>query len=801
MPITFDRSTCCDLNEIISREWLVTNGLGGYAAGTVAGVLTRMQHGLLVIVPPDTVQPQLLLAKLDEEIAFDQRTYYLGTNEYRDGTLSPAGFVHLESFHLEQGFPVFNYRLGGPHGILLEKRIWMLQGSNTTYIRYRVRRMPSQEETSNYARQGLASRYYDHTSGSGRDMRLSITLLPFAAQRPYNQPQYGNNAWHFLVQPQPGRELIDEDEWSPGIRSSRPRLMTGCTLQASEEARPYHILAIGHPESQVTFIPTGVWYWNFLRRHDARAGLLATDDLYLPGVFRATLWPEEDATLTLVISAEALSSPELRLHQLNLSYEQALEQQKDLLRDALQPQRYFGEGGEAAQAHHLHVLPLTTTSDPYAGGEDFLHQLLQASEHFLTWRKASADRQRKTRHGLFHTPERMPALCSGYFDLEYKTRDALIALPGLLLVTERYDEALKILRELIRHVKGGLLPDHLPVPGQRLSECDYNSADTTLWYIYALDHYLRVTHNYAFLEEAYYILTECINRYMRGTYHGIHVNSTDGLLYAGREGKALTWMDAMANGTPVTPRAGKPVELNALWYHALSLMHEWSQYFTHQSSLRYHTAFYQELLTRNRRSFQERFWYSEGGYLYDVIDGPQGNDASLRPNQLLALSLRYSVLDNQCCESIFEAVTQHLLTPYGLRSLAPHDPAYRGHAGSTREEQQRVLHQGNVWSWLIGPYIEAMLSIKLHASAAPSSDEKTLFQEYLWRKGLQLLEPFKNRFTVGLLSMNEGTFNGDAPFHPTGQYLASASCTGELLRIYDMLARMRSLPLTYTLSR
>src|SRR5689334_8119482 len=138
MTISIDRSVCRDLNETIAHEWLVSNGLGGYAAGTVAGVLTRKQHGLLVTTSPQTETPQLMLAKIDEEIHFDQRTYYLGTNEYRDGTFNPTGFVHLDSFRLEDGFPVFIYRLGGIDGLFLEKRIWMYQGQQTTFVQYRI---------------------------------------------------------------------------------------------------------------------------------------------------------------------------------------------------------------------------------------------------------------------------------------------------------------------------------------------------------------------------------------------------------------------------------------------------------------------------------------------------------------------------------------------------------------------------------------------------------------------------------------------------------------------------------------
>jgi len=203
MPIAFDRSMCHDLNETISREWLVTNGLGGYAAGTVAGVLTRMQHGLLVASPLETAAPQLLLAKLDEEILFDQRIYYLGTNEYRDGTFNPSGFAHLETFRLEEGFPVFTYHLGGIDGIVLEKRIWMPQGYNTTYIQYRVLRTapPSSAYERTRSVRGSSSnhtRYQGYVEATQRT--LSLTLLPYSAYRSYQQPQYGNHDWQFQMQ-------------------------------------------------------------------------------------------------------------------------------------------------------------------------------------------------------------------------------------------------------------------------------------------------------------------------------------------------------------------------------------------------------------------------------------------------------------------------------------------------------------------------------------------------------------------------------------------------------------------------
>src|SRR5579863_3033137 len=242
MPIAFDRSVCCDLNETISREWLLTNGLGGYASGTVAGTLTRREQGLLVASPQEDSTPQVLVAKIDEEIVFDQRTYYLGTNEYRDGTINPAGFVHLEAFHLEEGFPVFTYHLGGIDGIMLEKRIWMPQGLNTTCIQYRVLRTVSPQDTTRWQSRSQARQSYSrHQDYPNADQRvLSMTLLPFAAYRADNEPQRGNNDWHFQVK----AHQVDQDSSNKEDNQS----VAGCEVRAWDGALPYHIFAVGHPE-------------------------------------------------------------------------------------------------------------------------------------------------------------------------------------------------------------------------------------------------------------------------------------------------------------------------------------------------------------------------------------------------------------------------------------------------------------------------------------------------------------------------------------------------------------------------
>lgn len=800
MPIEFDRSICCDLNETIAREWLITNNVGGYAAGTVAGVLTRMEHGLLVAEPPTATSqptrstPHLLVAKMDEEIVFDQRTYYLGTNEYRDGTLNPSGFVHLETFRLEEGFPIFTYHLGGIDGIMLEKRIWMPQGQHSTYIQYRVKRTAPASEYAYNANGPYTpnspvrshndtgyGRYYKYSETTQRE--LTLTLLPFSAYRPYNQPQHGSHDWHLRV------ESL--------ARADSPEGVAGCTIQAWEGAHPYHIVAVGHSESQTTFIPTNVWYWNFLRRQDRDAGRPSVDDLYLPGVLRAKLWPAEDCVLTIILTAEELSTQTFNTHQLNHSYRRAVENQQSLL----QPQRYFGEGGETT--HPLHVLPLPTAADPHSSGEEYLRLLLQAANRFIIHR--SYTRNDGNRSPLFfNETEKVPVVLDNYYGMTTSTRETLIALPGLLLATGRHEEAERILRRIARFFKQGLLPDYLPLSplsSRELTEADYGNVDVTLWYLYALDAYVRSTHDEELLSELYPRLASSIDWYIQGTLNGIQCDSSDGLLRANAPGKALTWMNATVNGQPVTPRGGKPVEVNALWYNALFLMREWTQfqYRRGRSDYGVHPAtYYEELATRCRQSFQQLFWNAEKGYLFDVVSGPDGNDDSLRPNQLLALSLRYPVLKAEHRQAVFEQVTQHLLTPVGLRTLNPEHEHYRGQLPTHYEEhneQQAVLHQGAVWPWLLGPYIEAMLNMQklsgeLRHLYGMDSD---LPHEYLWRKSIFLLEPFRKQLETGMLGTIGGVFAGDVP-HEADALLtiaASAVSIGEILRMYHHLTQHR----------
>lgn len=788
MPIAFDRTTCCDLRETISREWLITNGQGGYAAGTIAGMLTRMQHGLLVASPvegQEQYKPQVLLAKLDEEIVFDQRTYYLGTNEYKDGSLNPAGFVHLERFRLEEGFPVFTYHLGGINGIMLEKRIWMPRGLNTTYLHYRVIRTTSPEQGA-WQRTGLSS--FQRTSRLQEDAHtsqriLSLTLLPFASYRTAGARLQGSLDWQFQVQPQNIKPVGDSEEPRQSI--------AGCTIRARDDARAYHIFAIGHPDSQTTFLPTGVWYWNFLHREDQ-----ATNDLYLPGVFRTKLWPGDDVELTILVTAEDLSWQSFDARQLKRAYAEAVEDRRDYARS----QRYFGEGGSSM--HMYPVLPLSPGEEQAdeLSSEEFLRALMQASSHFLAQCPALLNEAEHRLSPIFSGTQTIPTILSGFYDMSELTRDMLIALPGLTLATRRYSEARRILLTLGHYFQKGLLPDRLPTPDRPLNDEDYGSIDTMLWYFYALDAYLNATHDEKVLEDLYPLLEECISSLVSGERIDMRIDPCDGLLLANRPCKATTWMNAYTDekgSLPLTPRTGKAVEVNALWYHALSLMQEWSERLCKSRHIAQTTGTYEDLRWQCQRSFNERFWYEEGGYLYDVIDGPCGNDASLRPNQLFAFSLRYPVLEVAGRRTVLDLITRCLLTPTGLRSLAPQCSGYTGRIADQNHalhERARGAFNGGAWPWLVGAYIDALCQVEGLGEGPNEGNEerdtrrsKTERREAVLRTGIELLNHYRRQMSKDLLGTHGSVYDGDEPQRLHGQ-LASARSAGELLRIYKRLA-------------
>ena len=651
--IDFGRETCGDLAAAERREWLVTNGLGGYASGTLAGLPTRRYHGLLVAALQPPLGRTLLLGKLDETATYDGRVYPLFANRWQDGAVEPAGFRHLERFHLEGSTPVWSFACADA---LLEKRVWMQHGANTTYIHYTLRR-------------------------ASAPLALSIKVL-------VNYRDY--------------HALTRAGDWRMEIQS----VAQGLRISAFDGAVPFYLLA-----AQAGIDPRHEWYRNYWLAQEAYRGLDALDDNLHAGTCALLLQPGD--SLTLVASTEP--APDL--------------------------------DGRAAYARQR-VYEQTLLAD---GGQDdapaWVRQLVLAADQFIVQRPAPDAAAGRS-------------VIAGYPWFGDWGRDTMIALPGLTLATGRPGVAASILRTFAHFVDRGMLPNRFPDAGETP---EYNTVDATLWYFEAVRAYVAASGDESLLRDLFPILQGIVAWHRRGTRYGIQMDAADGLLCAGEEGVQLTWMDARVGDWVVTPRTGKPVEINALWYNALQVMADFAR------RLGLPDGDYAALAERTRTGFA-RFWYEAGGYCYDVIDGPGGDDPALRPNQLLAVSLPHSPLDVDRQRSVVEVCARHLLTSQGLRSLAVDDPAYFGRYGGGPQERDGAYHQGTVWSWLIGPFVSAHL--RVHDDPAAARD---------------FLAPFAHHLTDhGLGSVSE-IFDGDPPFTPRG-CIAQAWGAAELLRVWNEIA-------------
>jgi predicted glycogen debranching enzyme len=339
-------------------------------------------------------------------------------------------------------------------------------------------------------------------------------------------------------------------------------------------------------------------------------------------------------------------------------------------------------------------------------------------------------------------------IIAGYHWFSDWGRDTMIALPGLTLSAGRFEDARGILRAFAASVDRGMLPNRFPDAGEKP---EYNTVDATLWFFEAVRAYVAHTGDVAFVRaELLDVLGEIVAWHEAGTRYGIQVDD-DGLLRAGEPGVQLTWMDSKIGDWVVTPRHGQPVEIQALWYNALRTMQDLTGH-----------AHYAELANRARGSFVRQFWNEEAGCLYDVVDGGE-RDGSIRPNQILAVSLFHSILPPDLAARVVEAVERHLLTPYGLRSLAPSDPRYRGRYGGDPVSRDSAYHQGTVWPWLMGPYVTAFR--KVHGRSPD------------W------MEPFRRFMAEEGGGQIPEVFDGDAP-HRAGGCMVQAWSVAELLRCF-----------------
>ncbi|MGE5263250.1 MAG: amylo-alpha-1,6-glucosidase [Acidobacteriota bacterium] len=602
------REICRNANQALTREWLVTNGLGGYASSSIAGANTRRYHGLLVAALQPPSARTVMLSKLDEEVEVDGSTYHLATNEYETGTIHPDGYLFLERVELDGMVPTFYYAAAK---FALSKTIWMEHGKNTTYVRYTL---------------------------ASDSQPIQLTLLPLCTYRDAHNEVRGSIDWHFGVEAKEGQVEI----------------------AAYPGAVPYRLITVPAAE----YVTLDLWYWRFKHRVEEERGLDFVEDLYLPGLLRTSLQPGQSITVIATTESPA---------EVNRDPAAALECERNR------------QQGLAQGAH-----------------DDFEKQLLIAADQFIV--------RRQVQDQPLHT------IIAGYPWFSDWGRDTMISLEGLTIETGCHAEGKDILMAFAQYVDQGMLPNRFPdiQAGATTVPVEYNNVDATLWYFHALDRYLSATQDDTFLGELFPVLAAIIDWHVKGTRYRIRVDPEDGLLSAGELGIQLTWMDAKANDWVVTPRIGKPVEINALWYHALRLMEGWARRVGASASI------YSDLAARARFSF-DRFWFREGGYLFDVVDGPNGNDASLRPNQLFALSLVDDLVPREQAKSILQVVERELLTPVGLRTLSPRDPHYLALYRGDQQKRDAAYHQGIVWPWLLGAYVDACFKVYGNADSAMDS--------------------------------------------------------------------------------
>jgi predicted glycogen debranching enzyme len=661
MFVDLGREICGNLAAAEEREWLVTNGTGSYASGTVAGLLTRCYHGLLVAALKPPLGRTVLLTKLDEIAEYGDRLYSLSANRWRDGTIDPEGYRAIERFHLEGTTPVWTFAVGDA---LLQKRIWMPPGVNTTYIRYELHRAT---------------------------LPLTLTIKALVNYRDFHGRTQGQD-WTMTVTP------VDR-----GVRVS-----------AFPGAVPFYVLS-----DRGEFSIANDWYYGYELAAERDRGLFDLDDNLHAVTFKIVLQPGE--AIAIVASTEP--------HP-DLDSTAAWELRRDWEEELLDTER--GREGEREREEN---------SDA-----KWIEQLVLAADQFIVNRPLPDDPDGKT-------------VIAGYHWFNDWGRDTMISLPGLTLATGRPEIARSILRTFAKYVSRGMLPNQFPDDGSPLADSEYNTVDATLWYFEAIRAYYDSTGDDRLANELFPVLAEIVDWHRRGTRYNIHLDPQDGLIYAGREGVQLTWMDAKVGDWVVTPRIGKPVEINALWYNALRTMAKFAR------QLGQPDREYEAMAESALKGF-DRFWNPNLGYCFDVIDTPTGDDASLRPNQIFAVSLPESPLTHTQQRSVVEVCERSLLTPYGLRSLSPDDPQYRGEYRGDSLHRDGAYHQGTVWGWLIGPFVLAHLRVFKDRDRAR-----------------QLLEPLSHHLLDAGLGTISEIFDGNAPMKPKG-CIAQAWSVAEFLRAW-----------------
>ena len=634
--IDLNQESCGNLNVALTREWLETNGIGGFSSSTISGLNTRRYHGLLTAALKPPVGRFVLLSKLEETLVIDGRRYELSANQY-SGVIHPRGFDYQSDFRIDP-FPIFTYEI---EDLRLTKSVFMVQGQNTTVVQYEL------------------------TGEMQSELRLEVR--PLMAFRDYHSLTHENDALNSRIETENGQIIF----------------------------KPYADLPALHLAHDAADVDAnGFWYRNFQYAVEQERGLDFAEDLFNPCKLAFDM--SRRTKVSIVASTE-----------------------------------YH----EAANADAYRKAELERHSTNRNG---LVTLLRTAADQFIVAR------------------EQGETVIAGYHWFADWGRDTMIALPGLTLVNGRWDIAKDILAEFATHVDQGMLPNRFPDAGEAP---EYNTVDATLWFFEAVRSFVQYTGDYEFVRTSLYsVLKDIVKWHVKGTRYRIHVDE-DGLLFSGEPGVQLTWMDAKVGDWVVTPRPGKPVEIQALWYNALRVMEHLAGRFNEPQE-------YGAMAEKARASFNKLFWNEQAGCLYDVVNG-EIRDAAIRPNQVIALSLTNTMVSKERAVSILGVIERELLTPRGLRTLSPSDPNYIGRYEGGPRSRDGAYHQGTVWPWLMGPYMTAY--VKTYGRVAGQEFAAT------W------LENFQQHLHDACLGQVSEIFDGDAPHAPRG-CVAQAWSVAELLR-------------------
>jgi len=706
------------IENLLTREWLLTNERGSYASSTIAGCNTRRYHGLLIgsLRPP--INRIMALSNCLEMVILNGQTFNLSTFEFRN-KFTPSGFGFLKQFRRDTAAH-FEYELDK---LKLTKSIYLLRNTDTVAL------------------------VYDFTSVQEP---AEFVLRPFVGLRDFHTLQRSHAPFR--------------SRWLGDGVLVRHNVPNSCELflscQSIHPVREKNEFSHG-----VSFENDRQWWFNFVYRNNRERGQDFTEDLWTPGFFKCRIVPGTPCgeTAAKIVLWANLSPQWARCKHEQLTNFDIDAVREDLVKhqESILDARFSTLDARKKEKSRIRHRELRIEE-----------ALCLTADKFITKRQTSIEDQESS-------IEYRTTILAGYPWFADWGRDAFIALPGLLLSTGRFEEAKSVLTTFAAAADEGMIPNHFD---DRSGTAHFNSVDASLWFINAAFQYLQTSgDSKTFMQELMPTIRWIIDSYHKGTRFDIRADA-DGLITAGNNQTQLTWMDAKYEGIAFTPRCGKAVEVNALWYNSLCLLAQFTEDRRQRTEDRGQRT---EILSSDfrllsseiekvQRSFCELFWNESKGYLNDCILPDGSVDESLRPNQIFAVSLPFSPLSPEGQKSVVSAVQNQLLTPYGLRTLNVQDGRYKGIYTGPQQQRDEAYHQGTVWPYLMGPFVESFLKVNG-------------FSRKSKKKAAEFIQPLLQHLTEdGCLGSVSEIFDGDAPHKPKG-CIAQAWSVAELIRAYQLI--------------